>query len=212
MAKHVIAPETPDTDISVTKAQEIRKILSDMQKHFQKGALLAFEAGRAITEVYLRVDYNANFNDWVKDQLRIAPATAARYMEIYDRFKDAPKELADMTINAALGYLKKGSAEPRQVEYGNPDKQQEFDWESCFKKSPVSRIKLKNYRFECPDNRTFYLVPRGCSRPQKLVEFIVADIPDGELKYSYDNMMREVQISLEKYYKEVESIETKGGR
>ena len=116
-----------------------------------------------------------------------------------------PKEIEDLTIEAALG-VKRSSTGKGRLEYGNPDKQYEFDWEAIFAKPPISKADLKDYRFECPDDRSLWLVKRGVNYPIKFLD-LFSDKPDDALKFPYEAMMKTIQGAVEMYFQEVEKTE-----
>ncbi len=197
--------KTPATDISAAKAAEIRKLHVSVCKTIGKGAQLAFLAGQELTEVFTRMHDASEWKDWVEHTLKMGMSTVRRYIALYERFRDNPKEIEDLTIEAALG-VKRASAEKGRIEYGNPDRQYEFDWEAAFAKPPISKAKLKDHRFECPDNRSIWLVKRGINYPVKFLD-LFSDEPNDTLKFPYEDMMKKIQGAVEMYFQEVEKIE-----
>jgi hypothetical protein len=148
-----------------------------------------------------------SWTQYVQEHFCFSVQQASTYVRVYLHYKDDPGALVDMTIRGALEKISKPAPlPPGPVVYGNPDKQLEFDWEASFKKPTVSKVKLENYRFECPDLKSLWLVRRGIPVPEKILDLRL-DKPQGELKFHYDEMMRAVQGAVEQYYLHIESEE-----
>jgi len=211
MAKTVIAPTSTATDLSVAKATEILKLHREIVAVFLKGAKLAYKAGSMLYEIQMRTDAY-QWNDWVRDVLKLSLQTVNRYITIYEAFKGKPEELEDLTMKDALHraalefYAKKPREKTGRIEYGNPTKQLEFDWEAVFAKPPVSKAKLKNYRFECPDQRSLWMVKRGMDFAVKYLD-LFTDRPNRELRSPYETMMKTIQGAVELYFEKVEQTE-----
>jgi hypothetical protein len=175
---------------------------------FKKGARLAFENGNLLLELQQKdLSFGEPWEQYVKENFCFSVRQANTYIRVYLHYKDDPKLLVDMTIQGALNAISRPPPLPAgPVVYGTPDKQLEFDWEASFNKPTVSKVKLENYRFECPDTRSLWLVRRGIPVPEKIMDLRL-DKPQGELKFHYDEMMRAVQGAVEQYYLHVEKTE-----
>ena len=195
------------TDISAARIEGVNALHKKFISTMKKGALLAFEIGKTLREIWERLDGYDSWPQWCGDNLVFDLSTANRYMRVYDNFKDNPALLCNQTISGALKLISAPQDEkPGRVEYGNPDKQYEFPWEYSFEKPPLSKAKLNNYRFEIPNNHDVYLIRRGFNAPLKIVDLILSD-PEENLKTAYQGMLENIQSSLEMYFQEVERIE-----
>lgn len=212
MAANVIAPHKANTDLSITKAKEIMALHKAANAAFLKGAKLAFQAGALLSEIKLRTD-TYQWKDWITDVLKLSLVTVNRYIALYETFKENPEELESLTMKeaihkAALEFCAKKSGETKgkAVYGGDPNKQPELDWEEAFSKPPVSKAKLKNYRFECFAHRSLWLVKRGMNFPVKFMD-LFTERPKDELALPYDAMMKAIQASVELYFEQVERME-----
>ncbi|MCL2762215.1 MAG: DUF3102 domain-containing protein [Treponema sp.] len=204
-----IQKESVSTDVSAARVAEINRLHRDFVKILKKGAMTAFEIGKSLSDVkYRTLDASDSWPQWCKDNLDFDEDTANRYLRVYENFKDNPKLLIGQTIFGALKSISAPQQEKQgRVEYGNPDKQYEFPWEYAFEKPPLSKAKLKNYRFEIPSNHDIYLIRRGFNAPIKIVDLLTSD-PEENLKTVYRGMMETIQRALEMYFQEVERIES----
>jgi hypothetical protein len=195
------------TDISAARISEVNNLHKKFESAIKKGAQTAFDIGKILTEIRERLDAYASWPQWCGDNLAFDTSTANRYLRVYDNFKDNPKKIVGHTIDGVLKLLSSSREEKRpRIEYGNPDMQYEFPWEVSFEKPPISKAKLKNYRFETPGNHDIYLIRRGFNAPIKIVDLLLPE-PDENLKTVYKGMMENIQASLEMYFQEVERIE-----
>ncbi|MCL2722202.1 MAG: DUF3102 domain-containing protein [Treponema sp.] len=194
------------TDISASKIAKVNDLHKQFITILKKGAMMAFEIGKILRDIYNRLDGYDSWPQWCKDNLDFDLKTASRYIRIYDNFKDNPKLLTGQSILDALNFISTPEKEKTHVEYGNSDKQYEFPWEYAFEKPPLSKASLKNYRFEIPNNHDVYLIRRGFNAPIKIVDLLTPD-PEENLKTAYQGMLENVQTALEMYFQEVERIE-----
>jgi hypothetical protein len=181
-----------------------KKFISVMRK----GAMLAFEIGEALNEIWGELDAEASWPDWCQKHLVFDVSTANRYLRIYENFKDDPRALKDQTIGGALKLLSAPRREALKADVsGEADRQQELPWERYFELPPLDReVKLKDHRFEIPNSHEVYLIRRGFSYPVKIAEVLAPE--DERLKTARRGMFENVQAALERYYQEVERIET----
>jgi hypothetical protein len=185
-----------------------RQFISAMKK----SAKTAFAAGKILHELQTNLLVGELWSQYVKENFCFSERQANTYIRVYVNYKDNPKVLAEMTIYGALDKISRPPPlPPVPVEYGSPSKQLEFEWEASFKKPTASKLDLKNYRFECPDRKSLWLVRRGIPIPEKIVDFRL-DNPRGDLKFFYDEMMRTFQIAVEQYYLQIEKEEEREGR
>jgi len=204
----VLPVQNTPLEISIAKIVEINKLHEQFLKFLKKGAMTAFEIGKTLREISDRLDSYDSWPQWCRDNLAFDVGTANRYLRIYDNFKGNPSLLSGQTISGALKLLSAPQKEPQgAVEYGNPDKQFLFPWEASFEKPPLSKAKLKNYRFEIPGNHDVYLIRRGFNAPIKIIDLLTPE-PEENLKTAYQGMMENIQVALEMYFQEVERIES----
>jgi hypothetical protein len=188
--------------------EKINRLHRECFAAFKKGAKRAFEIGRMLLELQQKdLSLGEPWEQYVKENFCFSVRQANTYIRVYLFYKDDPKLLVDLTIQGALDTISRPPPLPAgPVVYGNPDNQLEFDWEASFQKPTVSKVKLENYRFVCPDARSLWLVRRGIPVPEKIMDLRL-DKPLGELKFHYDEMMRAVQGAVEQYYLHVEKTE-----
>jgi hypothetical protein len=192
----------PQAEIDAVSALH-KKFMAAMKK----GAVLAFEIGRLLREIWGQQDAYTSWPNWCREHLAFDVGTANRYLRIYENFKDNPRALAGLT---ASGALKLPSAPKREAlkieEYGNADRQLELPWERYFDLPPLSReVKLNSHRFEIPNGHEVYLIRRGLNYPVKIAEVLAPE--DKRLKTAHRGMLESVQAALERYYQEVERLE-----
>jgi hypothetical protein len=201
----VLANLPSDLSSAATDAVNVRhrKLAGKMKSAAQE----AFEIGVILTRMYNRLPPEVSWSSFVKARFIFTPQTANAYMRIAEKFTDNPALLEGETITAALEGLGKRETEPHgRIEYGNPNKQPLLPWEPFFQKPTLSNIPLRNHRFECPDGHELFLVRRGQNYPVKIIDIHAGD-PVGELKYPYEEMIKNIQAAVELYYQEVEKQE-----
>jgi hypothetical protein len=193
--------------VATSAIEKINALHRECLAAFKKGAKRAFEIGNLLFDLQKDLYLGESWPQYVKEHFCFGVSMANTYIRVYLHYRDDPKALVDMTIRGALNTISKPPPlPPGPVVYGNPGKQLEFDWEASFLKPPVSKVKLENYRFECPDARSLWLVRRGIPVPEKIMDLRL-DKPQGELKFHYAEMMRAVQGAVEQYYLHVEKTE-----
>ena len=206
-----------DTEYKVKSLVKTKNEINELNEMLEKAtALIAFEIGKRLQAVKER-EQHGDFIKWLNKNITFSIRTAYNYMALYNYFKFAPvANLDDMKINEAL--IIAGIKKPKEkaitkdlVEYGNPDKQLEFDWESCFAKPTLSKAKLNNYRFECSDDRSFWLVKRGFNVPIKFLDLYIEPETRDELIFHYEGMLKTIQSAVENYFLEVEQVEEREG-
>jgi hypothetical protein len=207
MGKAVETPPAP-LEIDPLIIAEVNSLHKKFISAMKKGAVLAFEIGEALNEIWGGLDAGASWPDWCREHLAFDVSTANRYLRIYENFNDNPRALKDQTISGALKLLSAPRREALRVEtYGDADGQQELPWERYFELPPLDReVKLKDHRFEIPNSHEVYLIRRGFSYPVKIAEVLAPE--DKRLKTAHRGMLENVQSALERYYQEVERIET----
>jgi hypothetical protein len=190
---------------------KIKKV-NGLHKRFfsvvKRSALIAFEIGKLLREIWGQLDGYDSWPQWCADHLAFDVSTANRYLRVYENYKDNPGALTGQTISGALKLLSAPRREPREAEeYGDAGRQPELPWERYFELPPLSReVKLNNYRFEVPNSHEVYLIRRGINYPVKIAEVLAPE--DERLKTAHRGMLETVQSALERYYAEVERIET----
>jgi hypothetical protein len=197
----------PPTDISAARIGVVNGLHKRFVSTLKKGALIAFEIGKNLRDIWERLDAADSWPQWCKENLVFDVSTANKYLRIYENFKDNPKMLTGYTINGALKLLSAPKKEEgEQEEYGSEDKRPETPWEQYFELPPLSRkVKLDDHRFEIPNSHEVWLIRRGFNYPIKIAEVLAPE--DKRLKSAHQGMLENIQASLEMYYQEVERIE-----
>jgi hypothetical protein len=204
------------TDISAARIAEINSLHKNLVKTLKKGAMIAFEIGKELRDIWGRLDTLDSWPQWCKDNLVFDVSTANRYLRIYNNFKDNPKQLSGQTFSGTLKLLSAPPKEEKQeiIRYGDESRRPETPWERYFEAPPLGRkVKLNNYRFEQPNENELYLIRRGFNYPVKIAEVLAPGSGDGRLKTAHRGMMENVQVALETYFEEAERVEElqKGG-
>jgi len=197
------------TDISVSRADEVKTLYRKFLFTMKKGAKYAFEMGGILRDIWGRLDCCDSWPQWCKDNLPFDVSTANRFLRVYENFKDNPKLLEGQTVNGALKLLSAPRKEDVQAAvYGDDEKRPETPWEQYFELPPLGRkVKLKNHRFEQPNAHELYLIRRGFNYPVKIADVLAPGSEDERLKTAHQGMMENVQVALETYFQEIERIE-----
>ncbi|MDR1373499.1 MAG: DUF3102 domain-containing protein [Treponema sp.] len=202
------APAPVPVEIFLDKAEEVNTLYKKFLFTMKKGAAFTFEIGKILKEVWEQLDVYTSWPQWCRERLVLSLSTANRCLRIYENFKDNPKVLAGLTTGGVIKTLSAPPREPREAaEYGAADRQMELPWERYFELPPLSgEVKLNNYRFEAPNDYEVYVIRRGINYPVKVVDILAPE--DKRLKTARRGMLEEVQAALERYYQEIERIET----
>jgi hypothetical protein len=201
--------EFAPADISASRIAEINRMHKNFVKTLKKGAVTAFEIGKALCDIWGRLDASDSWPQWCKENLAFDGSTANKYLRIYENFKDNPKLLHGQTMTGTLKLLSAPQKEETEVtRYGDDEKRRETPWEQYFELPPLGRkVKLKNHRFEQPNAHELYLIRRGFNYPVKIADVLAPGSDDGRLKTAHRGMMENVQVALETYFQEIERIE-----
>lgn len=197
---------------------QIRECFHQVSKNGEKISSLMnstvgeyFEAGEIIyNAIYDFPVKNLNYKT-VAEATGLSPVQVSNALKVYKHFKDNPKLIDNLTMKDAISFIcgkdkADGKPDKPKIVYNEPS-QLEFDWEQEFLKPTISKLELQSVRFENPDNLSFWILHRGSNHPVKYCEFYADPPKDPVLKIEHDNMMKEIQASLEKYFKAKEDQE-----
>lgn len=173
-----------------------------------------FEIGEKILQIKETAIYD-NWKNFVKDNFAFSYATAHRYIQVYEHFKDKPEYLECKTIKDVyyeIGIKKSldlPEAPKGRLQVATDQEELEYDLEQIFKVPCVSKVKLENYRIESAGkNGRIWMIDRsGMSMP---VAQLYAIPPEGFPETEYHELFREVQIAFERYFEKIEKYEKMG--
>ncbi len=177
---------------------------------------LYFEAGRKLEELWNEAPHGYKLKDFYQ-LLNIPERHAANSIKIYHHFRANPEAIQGLTVSEALKAIascnkeQQALTEHKHYNLGAAEEQVAFPWEESFKKSPLAKVELDNYRLESiNDNESsFWLVRRGEDVPVKVVDIFITSPENPALKLSYENMRKDMQKAIEKYYSHVEKDQNK---
>lgn len=170
-----------------------------------------FEAGEILFKAVLELPCKVNYK-MLADSTGITPIQVSNALKIYKYFKDAPELMDNLTMKDAVRLIcgkekADGKEEKQKITWNQDAGQMEFDWEQVFQKPTASHLELQDVRFENPDNLSLWMIKRGSNFPVKYCEFYADPPKDPVLKIEHDNMMKEIQASVEKFFKAKEDYQ-----
>jgi hypothetical protein len=224
--KKKIAPNDPETglakgapaDLSAGAVREVNALHKKFIASMKKSAMIAFEIGQLLYTIRRNADASLPWIQFVKENFDFSYNTANNYIRTFEFFKEDPKLLEDKgkTEAYALAGLagvkaeKDGEEKPSRIKFAG-DEQPEFDYdiEALFAEPCISRAKLKNYRVESfhETNRLWLISKSGAHIP---VVQLYTTPPQGLPDIEQKELLKNVQIAIEKYYERIEQYEEKG--
>lgn len=179
---------------------------------------LYFEAGLKLTEIWMKSPSKTKKEELYLE-LGLPERHATNSIKIYNYFKDKRESIHGMSLAKALKAIaactqeKKALSERRSYNLGAAEEQMEFSWEDAFEQAPLAKVKLDNYRLESLNDQeqSFWLVQRGVDVPVKVVDIFIPKPENPALKLMHENMHKDIQKAVEKYYSHVEKDQEKEG-
>jgi hypothetical protein len=169
--------------------KEIHKLLDFNVK---SNAFYAFNMGMRLLAVKNSLAHG-EFLPWLEKNFDLTDRTARKYITLYKHYKNEP---ASFLESKGLEELYARAGITQHDPYG-----------SLFNEPTVSQVKLENYRFECPDGKSLWLVRRGIPVLEKVFELRIDRPKIPELKLAYEKLMRDCQCEMEKFFMHVEEKE-----
>lgn len=175
-----------------------------------------FEAGKKLELLWAKAPGGTALKDFYKS-LDLPERHATNSLKIFKHFREKPEAIQGLSVSDALKAIvscnKEQHALPERKHYnlGAADEQLEFSWEDSFEKAPLAKVELDNYRLESFEDKesSFWLVQRGVDIPVKVVDIFIPKPDNPALKLSHENMRKDVQKAIEKYYSHVEKDQNK---
>ena len=212
-------------EVAVSPRQELLDIYAQVEEctgrvheAIKSAVELYFEAGRKLEEIWRDSPHGSSLKEFYK-VINIPERHATNSIKIFKHFREKPEAIQGLSVSEALKAIvscnKEQHALPERKHYnlGAAEEQLEFSWEDSFKKSPLAKVELDNYRLESinDDESSFWLVLRGVDIPVKVVDIFITSPDNPALKLSYENMRKDMQKAIEKYYSHVEKDQEKEG-
>lgn len=206
-----IPPELLPDKESLNRIKQIKKQLEKnteaMKSLFSFTLKLYYELGEII------LPWSQNFRGRITVQ--IVEATFGIPMKkintglkIYKYFVTNPELMESLSISEAIKMIdfreKAEQQEREKITYQSNDGQQEFSWEDLFEIPPVAKVKLERFRLTCPNSHELFLVEKGQNYPVKVIEFYTGEPDSTSLKLAHQEMLKNVQASIEQYYAQYE--------
>lgn len=205
-------------DISAGAVQEVNALHKKFIASMKKSAMIAFEIGQRLYTIRRNSDASLPWMQYVKENFDFSYNTANNYIRTFEFFKEDPSLLEDKakTEAYALAGLAGVKAEKddgekhARVKYaGDEPPDFDYDIEALFAEPCLSKAKLKNYRIESfhETNRLWLVSKNGGHIP--IVQLYTTP-PQGLPEIEQKELLKNVQIAIEKYYERIEQYEKKG--
>ncbi len=200
----------PDKD-DMTRIKQISKELDKnaekMKLVFKSTIKLYFDLGSIILpwSMHYRGKLSAQI---MEDIFKISMRKINLGLKIYKHFNDNPALMEGLSVYEALkmiDFRERSEKKERVIlTYHEENGQQEFSWEDFFDIPPVAKVKLEKFRLTCPNNHELYLIEKGQNYPIKIVDLYTGQPESSTLKLAHQEMVKNVQASIEKYYAQYE--------
>lgn len=213
----VVTQKAVNKETAVSDLSALYGILEGLAK---KTVMTVFALGKILTFVKDELPHG-EFRNFIEAQCPFGKDSAARYMRVFECYKDYPKkQLEEMALSQAYAEagIKKLAAPPKQQgeegqgqeetpDFGLP-KIEEFG--RLFKTPPVSGVSLSRYRVASFEDGKVHAIN------QALGVYPVADIylprwldkPDARL--AFEQAHKDICVALELYYTKIEQLEDAG--
>lgn len=207
------------TDISARAIEEINGLYHKFIFSMKKTAGIAFEIGKRLSYIRENMDVTIPWQAFIRDNFDFSYNTANSYIRTFEFFKEDPAMLKDKNKSEAYALAGITSLKPEKetkeaeaikVKYAGDDQLDlDYDIEALFNAPCISKAKLKNYRVESfhQSNRLWLINRDGGHIP---VAQLYTSPPQGMPEIEQKELLKNVQIALEKYYERVEKYEEKG--
>lgn len=208
------ARDLPDPTAAASDLAALHGVLVGLS---QKTVIVIFAMGKVLSDVKESLEHG-EFIPWIEANCPFHRATAFRYMQVYDRYRDEPRRaLEELSITEA--YLEAGvkklaapdpGEQPREKGPRLYDVSQWKDWKRVFTTPPISGVVLKRHRVVPYEDGRLYVV-REETGPVPAVE-LLADFSVTEPSYqvALQEVHQNLQMALEVFYSKVEEFEDKG--
>lgn len=202
--------------LSAEKRKKIKDKLKEIYESFTTISLLMkntvcryYEIGAILKEAEWEMTANkgAITNEKIALALDLDFAIVAKARKIFKKYEHCPELLENLTMEDAFKSVKKEALpepeEKQKVEYMHPAQQDFSDVEESFAFPTLSGVHMNRYRIRFTDGK-MYLLQKGYNGAVPLATIIVDQPKNPEMKMSYSEMEKEIQIAVEKYYAVVE--------
>jgi hypothetical protein len=141
--------------------------------------------------------------DVLEQAFRVSSRKINTAVKVYRTFQKTPGMIANTTLADALALYKvrKEAGERQRIEYAGDENAKEYDWDALFDQKPLAKVKLKNYRVQMPNDHELYIVKKGINQAIKTAEiYAVAKSGNNALNLAHEELLRDCQKAVEKYY------------
>lgn len=194
--------------------------ISFLCNYWEKSSAMAiFTIGELLTTLKNNVKHGEFLKFLESKKFPFKYNTAARYMQLYNLFKEDPSELEGFGYREALIYAgiikpkyseESGTEGYNRLDLGGDIGQGQLDFGELFKLPSTSNRSLINYRTLSSDPSEIIVVRRNKDDTlvsKRIVQFF-EDVPEHPvLNLAYKTMSKETQASVEKYLLAFEQVE-----